>query len=226
MSSQVRADGFPKKWAMFCVTVLLLLGKQTEGYAATPSYVPDPSLKLSVENQHISAQIHHMSLQTVLSALSMQSTVTFILHGIDQDTLISTSFSNLPFEQGLERLLLGYDYAIIHVNSDAPRLTETSRQTREVMIFSRDSHTNPTSSNAPPLTIAPNVVGQLLFGQPHAKRQQDVQQTEDHSRSSESTSGIDEQGLLPLLEKAIGETDPETPQLVQEILNRLELGNE
>lgn len=225
MSSQVRADDFPKKWVMFYVIVLLLLGGQAEGYAVTPSYVPDPSLKLSVENQHISAQIHHMPLQTVLSTLSMQSPVKFILQGIDQDTLISTSFTNLPFEQVLERLLLGYDYAIIHVSSDAPRLTETSRQMREVMIFSRDSHTNSTSSHAPPLIIAPNVVGQLLFDQPHMKRQQDVQQTEGHS-PSESTSGIDEQGLIPLLEEALGETDPETPQLVQEILNRLELGNE
>jgi hypothetical protein len=30
----------------------------------------------------------------------------------------------------------------------------------------------------------------------------------------------------PLLQQALGETDPETPQLVQEILNRFESGNE
>lgn len=226
MSSHVRTEGFQKKWVMFCVIVLLLLGGQTEGYAVTPSFGPDPSLKLSVENQQISAQIHHMSLQKVLSALTTQSPVKFILQGIDQDTLISTSFTNLPFDQGLERLLLGYDYAIIHVSNDAPRLTEASHQIREVMIFSRDSHTNLTPSPAPPLIIAPNVVGQLLFDQPHVKRQQDAQRTDDHSGSSESTSGIDEQGLIPLLEQALGETDPETPQLVQELLNRLELGNE
>ncbi|MDR4494718.1 MAG: small multi-drug export protein [Nitrospirales bacterium] len=204
-----------KKYPILGWIGLFLFVGTTGAHTTAPTVLPNPFLNLSFQNQRLSAEIDRISLQTVLSALSAQLPVQFIVKGINQDNLVSTSFTNLPFDQGLERLLVGYDYAIVHFPIGRFPSAVPSGQQIEVIVLSRNQNSSTLASWGTAEILSPPALSQS----PAASNHQEPT-SEDHTLNPETPNYADEQNVTPLLKQALENSDPEIPQLIQDLLTK------
>jgi hypothetical protein len=124
--------------------VLILVGGET---AATASReIASPSLYLSVQNQRLTAQIDQAPLRKVLEALTEQMPITITLMGFEGENALSESFTDLPLEEGIERLLQRQDYALRYARPDPNRRPSGQSRIVEIFVLPRQKPSSSTTS--------------------------------------------------------------------------------
>ncbi len=108
--------------------------------------VPQSSLSLSIQNQQFSATIIRVPLEEVLTTLTSYGPIRFVIKGDVKNDKISASFRHLSLEESLEKLLIRYDFAIIHRQDDAAQDTSYFPYHTEVVILSRNHSEIPLQS--------------------------------------------------------------------------------
>ncbi len=99
---------------------------------------PQSSLSVSMHNQRFSANIIRAPLEEVLTTFTSYGLIQFVIKGDVRNDLISTSFRHLSLEESLEKLLVKYDFAIIHHQVDASPNTSKFPHLTDVVILSRN----------------------------------------------------------------------------------------
>ncbi|MEX0830502.1 MAG: hypothetical protein WD032_09690 [Nitrospirales bacterium] len=166
-----------------------------------------------MHNQQFSAQILRAPLEQVLTTLNAYTYFRFTIQGNAKDDLISSSFLHLSLLESLERLLLGYDYAIIQHRFDSNSPPSQFPSLMEVVILSRNSsqplsreakpswHSSPQTSTQPLLLRANQVLEQ-----PH--RTEPLDFMSEHGSSD----------LQATVKEALQDSDPDARSLIEELL--------
>lgn len=94
-------------------------------------------LRLSVRKDRVTARIRRMPLRIVLEELDRHSALRLSLNGSWREYLITADFSDVLFDEVLQRLLSGLSYAIIYESATAVLLPGESEAKRvgELMVF-------------------------------------------------------------------------------------------
>ena len=101
--------------------------------SAASNFTNSERLVFSPNHQKLTVHVDNVPLREVLQELSDRLAVTVTLMGFTGDMPLSTTFTDLPLEQGLEKLLQGKDYALLH-RSTAPSL---NTQLKEIIVLPR-----------------------------------------------------------------------------------------
>ncbi len=108
---------------------------------------PQSSLSLSMHNQQFSAHIIRAPLEQVLHTISSYGPIQFVIKGNVEKDQISSSFRHLSLEETLEKILVKYDFAIIHHQVDVTQHTSEVPYRTEVVILSRNHSETISDSN-------------------------------------------------------------------------------
>lgn len=120
--------------------ILVFVLCHTMMVSTTTGMMDSRALTFSQEDQTLTANIDGDSLKEVLQVLANQLPVTITMMGFIRDTPLSTIFTDLPLEQGIERLLQGQDYALLYSRASASQL-------KEIIVLPRqDASTNSPSA--------------------------------------------------------------------------------
>ena len=123
------------------ITILILTMSNMMVWAAS-EMMSSQEIRFSPQDQELTAHFDKVPLHEVLQVLTDQLPVTITIMGFGGHTRLSTTFTNLPLEQGIERLLQGQDYALLYsqaASSQRPQL-------KEIIVLPRQgSSTNSTS---------------------------------------------------------------------------------
>lgn len=108
-------------------------------------------LRLSVREDRVTVRIRRVPLRLVLEELARHSTLRLSINGSWREYPITADFSNVSFDQVLQRLLSGLSYAIIYESGTEVLLPGESEAKRvgELMVFENAPRlTSPTTRHA------------------------------------------------------------------------------
>ncbi|GJL63920.1 MAG: hypothetical protein NPIRA04_25740 [Nitrospirales bacterium] len=109
---------------------------------AASDTITSHALIFSRSDQTLTAHIDRIALRDVLQVLANRLWITITLFAFEGSTRLSTRFTALPVEQGIERLLHGQDYALLYSGIQASHSTHL----KEIIVLPR-SHS---STHSPP----------------------------------------------------------------------------
>lgn len=107
---------------------------------------PLSSLSLTMHNQQFSAHIIRAPLEQVLHTISSYGPIQFVIKGNVENDLVSSSFRHLSLEESLEKILVKYDFAIIHHQVHVAQNTSEFPYRTEVVILSKSRSETPSES--------------------------------------------------------------------------------
>ncbi len=122
--------------ACFIGLALLLL---CESAAAEPSWRSGSahSWQLTVLGDRMSANIHGVRLSEILQALAQELSVSVTVRGSVANEPVAVSFHDLSIEEGIEKILLGKDYAMLGDRSAWAQSPYAVHQIRRIIVLSR-----------------------------------------------------------------------------------------
>ena len=126
----------------FTITLFLVFAifiSQTTFVTASSEHVSSHRLVVTKDQRKLTAKIEHVPLQDVLQDLANRLSINVSLLGFDGPHRVSTSFTELPIEQGIERLLQGQDYALLYTGPSSSHI-------KEIIVLSRQNTANHSSS--------------------------------------------------------------------------------
>ncbi|WP_447968536.1 hypothetical protein [Nitrospira sp. M1] len=100
---------------------------------AEENVIETPTIRFSRTHHTLSAHIDRLSFHHVLQQLANQLSITMTLQGVKKDHRFSTTFTDLPLQQGIERLLLGHDYALLYSQPNSAH----HAQLKEIIVLPR-----------------------------------------------------------------------------------------
>lgn len=109
-------------WALIGIA-LLAWGKSSEGQGAGPLL----RSAVTIEGGKLSVWLREAKVRDVMEAIARQSGIEIIFVGQAAQTTLTESFSGLPLEDGLRRLLRGKSYMLMY--------SETERESRITKVF-------------------------------------------------------------------------------------------
>lgn len=104
---------------------------------AASDTIASHALIFSKSDQTLTAHIDRIALRDVLQVLANRLSITITLLAFEGSTRLSTRFTALPVEQGIERLLQGQDYALLYSGVQASLPTHL----KEIIVLPR-SHSS------------------------------------------------------------------------------------
>lgn len=100
------------------------------------------SLTLSVQKDTLNAQLYQVLLHEVFRELSQQIALIVALQASFVHKPVSTAFTDLPLAEGLEKILIGTDYALTHTNKLFSPSSDEIRQFWDITVMSRVKKSN------------------------------------------------------------------------------------
>lgn len=137
------------------ISFLFLAWIHTLPAQAAPDLVTSEPLIISRDHQKITAKIDKVPLRTVLQELANQLDVSITLMGIEGNSLLSITFTNLSLKQGIAQLLQGQDYALLHTKTD-------SSQLKEIIVLARQGSSDKPVNNEKSVHMSPKKDPQRL----------------------------------------------------------------
>ncbi len=136
----------------------LILSQATFAWPVTDTIAPQ-TIFFSQDDHTLTVNLDNFPLREALQNLANQLPITITLKGITGQKKLSTRFTHLPVEQGIERLLQGQDYAILY--SHAP----SSQQAlpKEIIVLPRKIVSENTISSEITILASPNVDQETLL---------------------------------------------------------------
>jgi hypothetical protein len=118
------------------LTVLVLMAAvgQSVGQADVNDPV-QPAWVLSLDGDHLTVHLDEVPLRRVLAELARQGGFRVQLSERLDAPVVSAHFERLPLEEGLERLLAGWSYAVFHAASPGEPGRSTARRITEVLLL-------------------------------------------------------------------------------------------
>ena len=107
-----------------------------------------------MHNQQFSANIIRAPLEQVLHTISSYGLIQFVVKGNIENDQVSSSFRHLSLEKTLEKILVKYDFAIIHHQVSATQSTSELPYHTEVVVLSRN-HPETRSNSKEHVVISP-----------------------------------------------------------------------
>ena len=128
--------------------------------SASPHSTDMPRTVISVAHQKLTVHIDNVPLHEVLQELSEQLSLTVTIVGNIEDRLVSATFADLPIEQGLENLLSGQDYALLH------RLPDlfSGIPFKEIVVLPRGDVSSNSTPEKRTVVMSPQRTSQESFG--------------------------------------------------------------
>ena len=114
---------------------------------------PSGTVDLSVRGTLLSVQIDQASLGEVLGALARQIPLTVTAPNSVLQGRVSMTFTNVPLEEGIERILQGRHFALISTRSSDNQGRLTQAKVLEIVVLNRADSPSP---GAPLETVAPS----------------------------------------------------------------------
>ncbi len=109
--------------AIFLLIALLFACGSGTAVAAEPSTTGPGNVQVDIRNGLLTLDAHGAPLETVLNAIGKEATFDVVIDA-DLDSSVNRSFSGLPVDQSLRRLLDGASFVMVYSGSgDAKRLT-------------------------------------------------------------------------------------------------------
>ena len=134
---------------------MLLIMLWCDMASAVSEDLVSPSLSLSVENQRLTVHIQQVSLREVLETLIEQVPITVTIKGFEGKNPISATFTDLPFIEGVERLLQGQDYALLYQRTDSGSRSSGQAQLAEIFVLPRHNPSSSTTLHETQLVLSP-----------------------------------------------------------------------
>ena len=131
-----------RKIVLYILT--LMMCHSTIAWALTDK-IASQAIFFSQEEQTLTVTLDNIPLREVLQTLADQLPVIITLKGFECRQRLSTIFTHLPLEQGIERLLQGQDYALLYSQPNSAQQVFL----KEIIVLPRQiSSTSSTSSEA------------------------------------------------------------------------------
>lgn len=119
------------------MAIIIFTTSPTNVICAAPDTITSHALIFSRSDQTLTAHIDRVPLRDVLQVLANRLSITITLLEFEGSTRLSTRFTALPVEQGIERLLQGQDYALLYSGVQASHPTHL----KEIIVLPR-SHSS------------------------------------------------------------------------------------
>jgi len=211
------------------IVIFIVLSSQPSVVCAASDRIASPILNFSNTEQTLTAQVDKGSLHTVLQVLANRLAITITLRGVEENTHFSTHFSNLPLEQGIERLLHGLDYALLYSRVHASQ----PAQLKEMIVLARPHSSTHTLSTETEIMMLPmNHQSEFLKAhtQPHNNSQKHEKSDWTALAETVETLGqlIDQKprSSLSPFEETINDQESEIRSTATALLKELESSSE
>ena len=109
------------------------------------------AIKLSQNDQQLTARIDNVPLRQVLQVLANQLSITITLLGQGGHTPFSTTFTDLSLEQGIEQILRGQDYALLYSQATSSQQPSI----KEIIVLPRQSSLTTTAWAETEIVMSP-----------------------------------------------------------------------
>ena len=110
----------------------------------------DPAFVVRAKNNTLTLRAANAPLQDVLNEIVDQLEIPLVVHG-ELKGLLSAEFSEVPLEEGLKRLIGGFNHVFIY---DAAKVGQEDPPLRKIIIYAEN--TQGMGERPPPRSIAPS----------------------------------------------------------------------
>jgi hypothetical protein len=148
-----------KEWLF---VVFLVIGGQAlvmRGAAPTTPTGPidDKAMLIHVAGDHLTVELQGVPLETALAEIGRRTAIEIAIAGSLSRT-ISIEFHDLPVEEGLRRLLRGYNWVMLYADSE----TRAGSTLKKVTVLSAGDREHPTPVAAAPTPTRENTLIQAV----------------------------------------------------------------